>query len=79
MCSVRVYNYGRLFYSAEYPVTCCRDEGGVEPYEAQTRNESEVFERSRVGYSASKNEAVTYHQTLRSGLRGASFASLNRL
>jgi len=44
-----------LFYFAEYPAGMNEE---VEPYEAQTclsgrqaRNESAVFERSRVGYS----------------------------
>ncbi len=56
-----------LFYFAAYPAACCGDEGGSRTLRSSNTQRSEVFERSRVGYSASKNEPP------RSLLQGGSF------
>jgi len=45
-----------LFYFAEYPAACRGDEGESRTLRSSNTKYSEVFERSRVEYSASKNE-----------------------
>ncbi len=63
-----------LFYFAEYPVACRGDEGESRTLRSSSTKRSEVLERSRVGYSASKNESYrTSSEIPRNLLRGGSF------